>query len=170
MVVIRGLEEGEMETCYCMCTQLQFYMVWVSQDWHERKLTDTRCYLLSTTEGSFLTSSHLSFSLNIYLAVQGLYFSKRDLAPWPGIEPGLPVLAAKSLSCWTTVSPVTTTASYPRDFPAPGANQLLPRSLSTIHQRVWNTTKNVDSAGSGTTYIKELANHSVPGVHRHSVF
>ena len=102
MVVIRGLEEGEMETCYCMCTQLQFYMVWVSQDWHERKLTDTRCYLLSTTEGSFLTSSHLSFSLNIYLAVQGLYFSKWDLAPWPGIEPGLPALGEQSFNHWIT--------------------------------------------------------------------
>ena len=67
MVVVRGLEEGEVETCYWPCTQFQFYMVWVSQDWHKRKLTDMKCYLLSTTEGSFLTTSHLSFSLKIYL-------------------------------------------------------------------------------------------------------
>ena len=91
-----------METCYWMRTEFQLYMVRVSQDWHERKLTDTRCYLLSTTEGSFLASLHLSFFLNIYLAVLGLYFSKRDLAPQPGIEPGLPVFAARSLSRWTT--------------------------------------------------------------------
>ena len=32
MVVVRGLEEGEVETCYRVCAQLQFYLVCVSQD------------------------------------------------------------------------------------------------------------------------------------------
>ena len=63
-----------------------------------------------------------------------------------------------------------TMAFYPRDFPAPGASQLLPRRLSIIHQRVWNATKNVGSARSGTTYTKELADCPLPGGHRHSVF
>ena len=47
-----------------------------------RKETDRHGMLSSlSTERSFLTSPHLSFSLNVYSAVQGLYFSKRDLAP-----------------------------------------------------------------------------------------
>ena len=40
--------------------------------------------------------------LFIYLAVLGLSCGMQDLVPWPGIEPGPPVLGLWSLRHWTT--------------------------------------------------------------------
>ena len=49
------------------------------------------------------------FKISIYLAalglscrIQTLNYSMWDLAPWPGIKPWPPTLAAQSLSHWST--------------------------------------------------------------------
>ena len=49
-----------------------------------------------------LTSLMCISYLFIYLAALGLNCSTQDQVPWPGIEPQLPVLEARSLSHWTT--------------------------------------------------------------------
>ena len=54
-------------------------------------------YIDTTGSSSFL----YIYFLFIYLAAPGLSCGMWDLVPWPGIEPGLPALGARSLSHWT---------------------------------------------------------------------
>ena len=70
-----------------------------------------------------------SWECEIFLAVACELFSCRvwDLAPWPGIEPGPPALAAECLSHWTTreVPRVGALNDYPAAmFQHPSSNQL----------------------------------------------
>ena len=60
--------------------------------------------LLPSSLFFFLFKKYLFIWLCWVLVVTSKIFScsKRDLIPWPGIEPGLPSLGARSLSHWTT--------------------------------------------------------------------
>ena len=85
-------KKKEKNMCVCACDPIRLMT--------ETNGQTTGCNLLTFAVGD----GNMRFFLKylFYLDVHGPHCSMQDLVPWPGIEPGLPALEARSLSHWTT--------------------------------------------------------------------
>ena len=78
--------------CVCACDPIRLMTKTNGQT--------TGCNLLTFAVGD--GNMRFFFKYLFYLDMHGPHCSMQDLVPWPGIEPGLPALEARSLSHWTT--------------------------------------------------------------------